>query len=88
MFTPTQVLALVKAGFSKAEIEALAGGSTAEAPRRAAATPKPNTFHAQVIVAKAPDRAARKNLAAAMREAGVEPTGEAWVEAKAALGLR
>lgn len=40
------------------------------------------------LIEKAKNRDARRALAAKMRDAGVEPTGEAWAQAKAAAGIK
>lgn len=48
---------------------------------------KVNTFYRDVIVGKAPARAARRELAASMRAKGLEPKGDAWEQAKAEAGI-
>ena len=84
----SDVLELVKLGFTADEIRAYASAS--DAPAQASApvkAAKVNSFYAEVIVGKAGDRLARKALAHAMRSAGLTPNGAEWAELKSAFEL-
>lgn len=93
MFTPAEILEMVKSGVSVDDIERLAAvSSRVEAPASSTdGAPKAKASTPDWLVARGERKAARRALAATLRASGVDLSTDAgrkaWAEAKAKAGL-
>lgn len=88
MFTAQEIIELVKAGVSPAEIVEMQRASSAAGAESTVAAPPVEKAVPEFIVRFAQNRAARRALAADLRSKGIDPSDQkAWRKAKKEQGI-